>query len=151
MRKKRIGFLSLVLILSAHFGFGQASQKGYEKEVIAVIDQYSLAREKQDTLLLKSILTDDIDQLVSSGEWRFGVGTAVKGMIQSSKSNEGERTITVDKMRALSKDVVIADARYEIKSPNGEIRKMWSTFLVVRKAKKWKISAIRNMAPKPNP
>lgn len=143
-----------ILVFSVAFSncFAQSAEnKANDKDIVALIDKYSLAREKQDTVLLKSILTEDIDQLVSTGEWRTGVGAAVAGMIQSSKSNEGERTITVDKIRKLSKDVAVADSRYEIKSPSGDIRRMWSTFIVVRNGKTWKISGIRNMAPKSNP
>lgn len=42
-----------------------------EKALYSLIDQYSQAQETSDTTLLKSILTEDIDQLVSSGEWRY--------------------------------------------------------------------------------
>src|SRR5262245_56344738 len=41
------------------------------KALVALIDQYSKAREKNDTVLLKEILTNDVDQLASSGEWRM--------------------------------------------------------------------------------
>lgn len=113
----------------------------------AVIDQYSLAREKKDTVLLKSILTSDVDQLVSSGEWRTGVGEAVKGMLRSSENNTGSRKIIVDKVRLLTAQSGVVDARYLIQSPDGTTRKMWSAFLVVYQADKWKIAAIRNMLP----
>jgi ketosteroid isomerase-like protein len=116
-------------------------------EIYTLIDQYSQARDKRDTVLLKSILTEDVDQLVSSGEWRTGIEQAVEGMQRSSTVNEGKRTLTVDKFRLLSSDVGIVDARYEIEGNNGTIRKMWSTFVLVREGGKWKISGIRNMLP----
>ena len=53
------------------------------KAISALIDRYSEAREKKDTLLLKSILTSDVDQLVSTGEWRNGISDAVDGNLLS--------------------------------------------------------------------
>lgn len=121
-----------------------------EKTLHALIDQYAQARETSDTILLKSILTGDIDQLVSSGEWRYGLAGAMKGMLRSSASNPGTRTLTVEKVRFLSPESGIVDARYEIQNTDGSGRKMWSTFIVVRKENAWKITAIRNMLPAGN-
>ena len=117
------------------------------KAIYSLIDQYSEAREKQDTSLLKRILTDDVDQLVSSGEWRMGIGEAVKGMLQSSQGNPGSRKLIVDKIRFLDAHNGIADARYEIQNPDGTIRRMWSAFIVVNQKGSWKIAGIRNMLP----
>lgn len=127
--------------------FGQKSKQ--EQAIIHLVDQYSQARETQDTVLLKSILTTDIDQLVSTGEWRDGIKGSMKGMVQSSATNPGTRTLTVQKVRFLTPGSAIADARYEIKNADGSERNMWSTFVVVLQDKKWKISAIRNMLPSP--
>lgn len=118
-------------------------QKG---EIHSLIDNYSQAREKKDTVLLESILATDIDQLVSSGTWRKGKEESMKGMLRSSQSNPGQRTITVENIRFLTSDCGIADARYEIQNADGSARKMWSTFIVVYDDA-WKISAIRNMLP----
>ena len=62
-----------------------------KQEIYNLIDQYLEARQTKDTLLLNRILTSDIDQLVSSGEWRIGINECVIGMIRSSESNPGER------------------------------------------------------------
>jgi uncharacterized protein (TIGR02246 family) len=118
-----------------------------KKEITSLIDKYSEAREKRDTTLLKSILTPDVDQLVSSGEWRTGVAESVKGMLKSSQNSPGTRTLKVEKIRILDASCAIADARYEIQNADGSIRKMWSTFVVVYDKSSWKISAIRNMLP----
>ncbi len=129
--------------------YGQNNQPGEQqrKAIIALIDQYSVAREKKDTLLLKKILTADVDQLVSTGEWRSGIGSAVQGMLKSSASKPGTRTLTVDNIRMFNTTTAIVDCRYEIQNDNGSSRKMWSTFIVIAIEKKWKISAIRNMLP----
>ena len=116
-------------------------------EIQKLIDDYSRARDKKDTILLKSILTDDIDQLVSTGEWRNGLSEAIQGMQRSSQNSPGERSLIVEKVRFLDPNNAIADARYEIKNPDGSIRKMWSTFFALRQKNQWKITAIRNMLP----
>ena len=146
--KKAATFIFLYFFISA---FAQAqntslTQKA-EKEIYALIDKYSQSRESIDTALLNSILTPDIDQLVSSGEWRYGKEGAMKGMVRSSTSNSGKRTIKIEKIRFLNQECAIADARYEIQNADGSARKMWSTFIVVYQDDIWKITAIRNMLP----
>jgi uncharacterized protein (TIGR02246 family) len=118
-----------------------------EKDIRGLVDTYSAAREAQDRTLLESILTADIDQLVSSGEWRRGKEGSMQGMGRSSEANPGTRTLTVEHVRLLSPEVALADARYVIRSPQGATRNMWSTFVVVQTDGKWRISAIRNMLP----
>lgn len=131
--------------------FGLQAQTESDKKVIReLIDKYSLAREKRDTVLLKEILTDDIDQLVSNGEWRYGIRVAIQGMLRSSETNSGTRTLTVDKIKFLDKQNAIVDCRYEIQNADGSQRKMWSSFTVVNRKKQWRIAGIRNMLPAPS-
>lgn len=117
------------------------------KDIHTLISKYSEAREKKDTILLKSILTADIDQLVSTGEWRNGIKTAVQGMLKSSAASPGTRTLNIDKIRMVGASAAIVDCQYEIANPGATRRKMWSTFVVVEENRVWKISAIRNMLP----
>lgn len=146
--KKYILFLLLSLyVVSFVAGQGNTPNGQQRKTIASLIDQYSEAREKKDTALLKIILTSDVDQLVSDGEWRTGMDAAVQGMQKSSANNPGTRTLTVDRIRMLTANSAIADCRYEIQNTDGTIRKMWSSFVVVAKKKTWKISAIRNMLP----
>ena len=118
-----------------------------KQDIHSLIDSYSMAREKQDTDLLKSILVPDIDQLVSTGEWRSGMKESISGMLRSSGGNPGTRRFIIEKIRFLNSTTGIVDARYEIQNNDGTARKMWSTFIVVYQDKRWKISAIRNMLP----
>lgn len=118
-----------------------------DQDIRALIDAYSQARAQQDRALMESILTADIDQLVSSGEWRRGRTEAMQGMSRSTATNAGTRTLLVESVRLLSPDTALVDARYEIRSPDGAARNMWSTFVVVHGDGKWKIAAIRNMLP----
>jgi uncharacterized protein (TIGR02246 family) len=117
------------------------------KEISLLIDKYSQAREKRDTLLLKAILTTDVDQLVSSGEWRNGVDASVRGMLNSSVNSPGARTLSIEKIRFLNPGNAIVDCKYDITNTDDTIRRMWSTFLVVYRRGTWKITAIRNMLP----
>jgi len=117
------------------------------KDIYSLVDSYALARETKDTLLLERILASEVDQLVSSGNWRNGKEESMKGMLRSSASNPGSRTLKIEKLRFLNSESAIADARYEIQNADGTIRKMWSSFIVVYEEDRWKISAIRNMLP----
>jgi len=145
--------LLLILCCTGATNLSMAQQKEpsdkQKKDITALIDKYSLARENKDTVLLKAILMQDVDQLVSTGEWRNGVQSSVKGMLRSSAATPGTRTLTVDKIRLVSSSSAIVDCRYEIKNDDGSLRKMWSTFVVVSEKGSWKISAIRNMLPSP--
>ena len=121
-----------------------------QKAITSLIDQYSLAREKRDTALLITILTPDVDQLVSTGEWRTGLNAAIEGMMKSSANSPGTRTLSVDKIQMISLSSAIVDCRYEIQNADSTARKMWSTFIVVFINDSWKIRSIRNMLPAPN-
>ena len=96
---------------------------------------------------MRAVLTEDMDQLTSSGQWRRGIDAAVAGMSRSATRNPGRRTLTVEHVRFVSETVAIADCRYEIAMPDAEPRRMWSTFTLVRKSDGWQITAIRNMKP----
>ncbi len=146
---KNLLILFSFFICASSFAQTSAQSKAESQEILNLINSYSKSRETKDTVLLKKILTKDIDQLVSSGEWRSGIDAAIKGMMQSSTSNPGERSLHVERIRYLSDEVALVDARYEIKNPDGSIRKMWSSFTIVDD-KGWKISAIRNMLPAGN-
>ncbi len=129
-------------------GYAQEALSETQRQaVIAVVDQYELARENSDTALLRRILTGDVDQLVSSGVWRRGIEAAIEGMLRSSANNPGERSLEVEQVRFLHPACALADARYEIRNADGSVRRMWSTFMVVNKGGHWKIAAIRNMLP----
>lgn len=141
-------FISLnVLNTSILFAQDTFSSKDIEQDIYSLIDQYVLARERKDTVLLKGIVTKDIDQLVSSGEWRNGIQESIDGMMRSSESNPGTRTILIEKIRYLDPVTAIVDAKYEIQNNGGSTRKMWSTFIVIFRDEKWQITAIRNMLP----
>lgn len=149
MIMKNIICIIIFKIIAINILSGQ-DLKGDDKarqEINSLIDQYSEARDNKDTVLLKTILTPDMDQLVSSGEWRSGIKQSIEGMMRSSASNPGTRKLIVEKIRFLDSKTGLVDARYEIENSDGSPRKMWSTFIVVLREDRWKITGIRNMLP----
>ena len=148
MKKQLIWALCTMFLLTGTYAQETKTQIKQEKAITALIAEYAQVRETKDTVALKQLLTTEIDQLVSTGEWRRGKKGALEGLMRSSNSNPGSRTLTVDYIRFLNTDTAIADARYEIQITDGSIRKMWSTFIVAYEEGRWKITAIRNMLPK---
>ncbi len=119
-----------------------------EKAIRALVASYVAAREERDPAAIEKLFTEDADQLVSSGEWRFGRPTLVKGMLGSSSRRPGSRTIGVDRVRFLTEDVALADGPYVIAGTgNQPERRMWTSFTVQRVEGLWRIAAIRNMKP----
>ena len=149
---KKITLFFLLHLTGFMFLYGQHKTVNdkQQKAIAALIEQYSQAREKRDTVLLKAILTADVDQLVSTGEWRSGINAAVEGMMKSSANSPGTRTLHIEKTQMITTSSAIVDCRYEIQNADGTARKMWSTFIVVTEKGVWKIRAIRNMLPAPN-
>ena len=150
---KKTTLLLLMHLTGFIFLYGQPTTVNdkQQKVITSLIDQYSQAREKRDTVLLKAILTSDVDQLVSTGEWREGINAAVEGMMKSSANSPGTRTLHIEKIQMVAASSAIVDCRYEIQNADGStVRKMWSTFIVVADKETWKIRAIRNMLPAPN-
>jgi uncharacterized protein (TIGR02246 family) len=118
--------------------------------VRAVVDRYVAARDARDEKALTALFTEDVDQLVSSGEWRRGRADVVRGTLASSQAAGGKRTIAVETVRFFSADVAVADGRYEIAgAAGGAARRMWTSIVVKRTPDGWRIAAIRNMLPAP--
>ena len=114
-----------------------------EAAVRAVVAKYVEARESQDAAAIGALFTDDADQFNSSGDWRRGKEAVVKGTLQSSQRNPGARSIAVKAVRFPAPGLAIADGEYGI----GEQR-LWTTLVLTREGESWKITAIRNMAPR---
>lgn len=143
--------LLLLLIPTCLLAQDSIAENPQTAAIYTLIAQYAEARETRDSVLLDRILATELDQLVSSGVWRYGKETAVVGMMQSSQSNPGSRRLIVEQVRFLTPTCAIADARYEIHNPDETVRKMWSTFLAVYEEEMWRITAIRNMLPAGQP
>ena len=133
--------LLLVLTASALWAQSPADQDA----IRSVAQRYFDTREAQQPGALEALLTPDVDQLVSTGEWRKGRDQVVQGAMASSRNAQGKRTLTVESIRFVTPDVAICDGRYEISGDT--MRKMWSTFVFARTSGGWRIAAIRNMLP----
>ncbi|WP_040490287.1 nuclear transport factor 2 family protein [Indibacter alkaliphilus] len=143
--------VTVILLFFSFYGYAQGDfRKQTDEAIYQLISDYNTARENKNEELLRSILLIDIDQLVSSGEWRRGLESAVEGMKNSSENNPGERKLEVDQIRYLNQQNAIVDAKYTISSGDGSQRNMWSTFIVVMTPERWMIAAIRNMLPAQN-
>ena len=144
--------LSLTAVVLASFASRDpaATRDPDPAPVREIVQKYMDARDHQNAQALQSLFTPDADQLVSSGEWRKGRDALVRGTLASSRNTGGQRGITVESVRFLSKDVALADGRYELTGlAGGESRKMWTTLLVTHTRDGWRIAAIRNMLPAP--
>ena len=141
--------LTLCFILIVALLPGQTRTHSKDETAIReVVARYVDARERIDARAVVELFTDDADQLVSSGEWRKGRSAVVTGTMASSRNSGGKRSIIVESIRIVTPDVAIADGRYEITGlGGGTTRSMWTTFVLKRTGKGWRISAIRNMLP----
>jgi uncharacterized protein (TIGR02246 family) len=145
--------LTVVLVICALSVSPAAAQDrtpgpGDEAAVRAVVAAYEEARRQQDREAIAVLLTEDADQHTTSSEWRQGRDAVVEGPLGASQRNPGNRTITVDTVRFLTPDVAIADGPYEIPGPAGTgTRQIWTTIVVTRGARGWRIAAIRNKQP----
>jgi uncharacterized protein (TIGR02246 family) len=128
---------------------GAAIPSADDQAIRDVVRRYIDAREARDAKAVAALFTADADQLVSSGEWRQGRDQVVTGSLASSTQSGGKRSIDVERVRLVAKDVAMADGRYAITGGEGGDRRMWSTFVMVRDAGGWRIAAIRNMLPAP--
>jgi uncharacterized protein (TIGR02246 family) len=144
--KRTLAALAAVILLAAAVAPSGAQGRD-ENDIREMVQRYLDARDRGDEAGVRALFTADADQLVSSGEWRRGREALVSGTIASTKRG-GARRISVETIRFPTKDVAIADGRYEISgSPTQGDRRMWSTFVMVRQADGWRIAAIRNMLP----
>jgi len=136
----------LCLALAAPLLWGAGAED--EAAIRELVTKYVAAREERDPKAIEGLFTADADQLVSSGEWRFGRPALVQGMLRSSAGRPGSRTIGVDRVRFLTEDVALADGPYVIAGTGAQPeRRMWTSFTVQRVDGVWPIAAIRNMKP----
>jgi uncharacterized protein (TIGR02246 family) len=136
-----------IAVLAAGCALAQGRDEAAIRSVVA---KYVDAREHSDAKVIEALFTADADQLVSSGEWRKGRDAVVRGTMANSQATGGTRTVTVETIRFVTRDVAIADGKYEIAGmTNGQTRRMWSSFVLSRTGGGWRIAAIRNMLPAP--
>ena len=121
-----------------------AAARADDAAVRDIVQRYTQAREANDPKAIEALFTADADQYTSAGEWRRGLPALVKGMLATSASNPGIRAITVQAVRFVTPDVAIVDGEYRTGT---DTQRLWTTLIVKREAKGWRIAGIRNMAP----
>jgi uncharacterized protein (TIGR02246 family) len=131
------------------FAQGGTDHAAADHEIRDVLAQYVKARNTRDEAALSRLFAPDVDQLVSTGQWRHGRDELLRGAMQSSAKEAGNSAIDVVSVRLVGDDVAIADGRYQTTSAEGVVRKMWTAFVLRRTDAKWQIEAIRNMLPAP--
>jgi uncharacterized protein (TIGR02246 family) len=146
--------LSIIIVggIIAALGCAQsAGNSSQESAIRDLVQKYVNARNSRDADATRSLFTTDADQLVSTGEWRKGIDSLIKGAMASSMKETGTSSISVESVRFLEPDIAIADGRYETTTAgNSANRKMWTTLVMKRTDAGWRIAAIRNMLPSPN-
>ncbi|HTU46145.1 MAG TPA: SgcJ/EcaC family oxidoreductase [Bryobacteraceae bacterium] len=140
--------LIFVLCLVFSVGFTIRSASVPDSDAIrTTIAHYLQARNEKAPARLRTLFTEDADQLVSTGEWRHGLDELTAGMLSSSHQEQAKSSIEIASIRMLDAEVAIVDGRYQTTSLNGQVRQMWTTFIVKRTPAGWRITAIRNMKP----
>lgn len=141
----------ILTLLLTGFTATQASAQanGDETSIRQVVEQYLESRRQRDEQSLRAILTEDVDQIPSSGILRDGIDAVANGTLATSDRTGGERSITIERIRFISPDVAIADGPYDIVNRNdGPDRHYLTSITLVRENERWKIAAIRNMQPR---
>jgi uncharacterized protein (TIGR02246 family) len=127
---------------------GPAPSSRDEAAIREIVQRYVDARAARNPKAIESLFTSDADQLVSDGTWRRGRDELVRGMLESSARTGGHRTISITAIRLLAPDVALVDGRYrQAGLATGRDRELWTTLLLRRDLKGWRIAAIRNMLP----
>lgn len=126
---------------------GRAADEAAIRQVVA---SFIGTRDASDADALRALLTEDVDQRVTSGGVRDGREAVVQGSLETTRATGGERTITLERIRFLTPDVAIADGPYDIVGrSDGPDRHYRTTIVLQRIEGAWKIAAIRNMLPAP--
>ena len=93
-----------------------------------------------------ALITADADQHLTSGEWRRGHDKVVAGTIGATPAVPGSLKIGVDTLRLITPDTAVVDGPYDVTGPGGVVHN-WTTIILVREGKAWRITAIRNALP----
>ena len=140
----RLTLLVFVILADASTAQAQSAIGPDEAAVRDVVRRYTEARELSDPKAIEALFTADADQYTTGGEWRRGVPQLVKGMIETSARNPGARVIAIAAVRFITTDVAIVDGDY---TTGADARRVWTTITVKRDSGRWRITAIRNIAP----
>ena len=142
----RWGILVVCLVTAASVVAAQKppATAADETAVRDLVRHFTEARMRSDAKALEALLTADVDQYTSAGEWRRGLARVVQGMIETSARNPGTRAIEVAAVRFLTPDIAVVDGGY---TTGADARQLWTTLIVKRDSSGWRIAGIRNASP----
>jgi uncharacterized protein (TIGR02246 family) len=144
---KRLGlsFCLLAFISMAAIAQDTADRSADEAAIRQVTQDYIARRDEGDEAGLRALLTENVDQRLTSGRMRIGRDEVVSGSLGSTQSSGGTRVITLREIRFLGDDVAIANGDYNsLGRADGTDLYMLTTFIFQRNGEKWRIAAIRN-------
>jgi uncharacterized protein (TIGR02246 family) len=142
-----VGSVLLTLIAMPSFAQKPADRSADEAEIRRVISAFIATRDNADADALRALLTEDVDQAVTSGNVRKGRDAVVEGSLATTRETGGTRTITIETIRFISDDVAIADGPYDILGRRDGDRHFRTTMVMKKDGGRWRIAAIRNMQP----
>lgn len=118
-----------------------------EAAIRQVVNAFIATREADDAASLEVLLTEDVDQQVTSGALRSGRRAVVDGSLATTQETGGDRRIVIETIRFLSPDIAIADGPYDIVGRRDGDRHYRTTMVLKKEDGAWRIAAIRNMQP----
>jgi len=145
--RKRLGFLLLMLVTASVAAVAQdAPDRSTDESAIRQVTQdYIARRDEGDEAGLRTLLTEKVDQRLTSGRMRLGRDEVVSGSLGSTQNSGGKRVITLNDIRFLGADVAIANGNYDsLGRADGTDLYMRTTIVFWRVDGKWRIDAIRN-------
>ena len=144
---KRLGLLLVTFVtMSAPALAEDAVDRSADESAIRQVTQdYIARRDEGDEAGLRALLTENVDQRLTSGRMRLGRDDVVSGSLGSTQSSGGKRVITLNDIRFLGADVAIANGNYDsLGRADGTDLYMRTTIVFWRVDGKWRIDAIRN-------
>lgn len=144
---RKMGFLFFLLVTVSVAAEAQdtVDRSADESAIRQVTQDYIARRDEGDEAGLRALLTENIDQRLTSGRMRLGRDEVVSGSLGSTQSSGGKRVITLKDIRFLGADVAIANGNYDsLGRANGTDLHMQTTIIFWRFDGKWHIDAIRN-------
>jgi len=149
--RKRLGLLVVTFVTMSALAEDAVNRSDDEAAIRQVTQDYILRRDEGDEAGLRALLTENVDQRLTSGRMRMGQDEVVSGSLGSTQSSGGKRVITLLDIRFLGDDVAIANGNYDsLGRADGTDLYMRTTIVFWRVDGKWRIDAIRNArAPEP--
>ena len=142
---KKLGLLIVTFVTMSALAQDAPDRSADESAIRQVTQEYIARRDEGDEAGLRALLTENVDQRLTSGRMRLGREAVVRGSLGSTQNSGGTRVITLDSIRFLGADVAIANGLYDsLGRSDGTDLHMLTTIVFWRIDGEWHIDAIRN-------